>query len=215
MAKDQSYTLAMIDRAVLGNIIFPVGRFNKNQTRKMAKSFGLEISSKPDSQEICFIPDNDYTARLETLCPQLVRQGNIIDSSGRILGTHNGIHHFTIGQRRGLKIAMGVPWYVTKLDASQNTVTLGPEQELLHKGLSATEPNWLIDRPSEAFAALIKTRYNDKPVPGCVYPDEQIIKVIFDQPILAATPGQAVVFYLKNEKGLKVAGSAWIKETFD
>ena len=215
MAKDQSYALSMIDRQVLKNVLFPVGRLEKAQTRKIAEDLGLEVSGKPDSQEICFIPDNDYAAKLEGLCPEVVRQGNIIDSSGKILGTHNGIHRFTIGQRRGLKVAMGVPFYVTQLDAVQNTVTLGPDEELLHKGLTAAGASWLIDKPSEAFAALIKIRYNHKPVSGFVTPDKDTVRVSFDQPLRAITPGQAVVFYLKNENGLKVAGAAWIQKAFD
>lgn len=215
LAKDQSYALAMINREVLENVLFPVGRLEKTQTRKIAESLGLEVSNKPDSQEICFIPDNDYAAKLESLCPEVVREGNIIDSSGKILGTHNGIHRFTIGQRRGLKVAMGVPYYVTKLDAEKNTVTLGPDQELLHKNLTAVGANWLINEPSQAFAALIKIRYNHKPVSGYVEPGKDTVKVSFDQPLRAITPGQAVVFYLKNKNGLKVAGGAWIKESFD
>ena len=214
-AKDQSYALAMINRSVLENILFPVGQLDKSQTRKMAESLGLEVSNKPDSQEICFIPDNDYAARLEKLCPELVHKGNIVDGSGKVLGAHEGIHRFTIGQRRGLKVAMGVPYYVTKLNAPENTVTLGPDEELLHKGLTAEGANWLIDKPSESFAALIKIRYNHRPVSGYVHPETDIVKVVFDESIRAITPGQAVVFYLKNEKGLKVAGGAWIKETFD
>jgi tRNA-specific 2-thiouridylase len=214
-AKDQSYALAMINRSVLKDVLFPLGRLDKSQTRKMAETLGLEVSSKPDSQEICFIPDNDYAAKLESLCPEVVRQGNIIDSSGKILGTHSGIHRFTIGQRRGLRIAMGVPYYVTKLDAAENTVTLGTDEELLHRNLMADGANWLIDEPAEAFAALIKIRYNQKPVSGSVMPQKDTVKVSFDQPVRAITPGQAVVFYIKNEKGLKVAGGAWIKEVFD
>jgi tRNA-specific 2-thiouridylase len=215
MTKDQSYALAMIDRPVLENILFPVGHFDKSQTRKIAESLGLEVSNKPDSQEICFIPDNDYASRLERLCPELVHKGNIVNDSGKVLGTHEGIHRFTIGQRRGLKVAMGVPYYVTKLNALENTVTLGPDEELLHKGLTAERANWLIDKPSESFAALIKIRYNHKPVSGYVHPEKNVVKVVFGQPVRAITPGQAVVLYLKNEKGLKVAGGAWIKETFD
>ena len=214
-AKDQSYALAMIDRSVLEKVFFPVGHLDKSQTRKIAESLGLEVSNKPDSQEICFIPDNDYAARLEKLCPELVHKGDIVDSNGKVLGIHDGIHRFTIGQRRGLKVAMGVPYYVTKLDASENTVTLGPDEELLHKGLTAEGASWLIDKPSESFAASIKIRYNHRPVSGYVHPEKDIVKVVFDQSIRAITPGQAVVFYLKNEKGLKVAGGAWIKETFD
>ncbi|MGB8225804.1 MAG: tRNA 2-thiouridine(34) synthase MnmA [Sedimentisphaerales bacterium] len=215
MAKDQSYALAMINREVLKNVLFPVGCLDKSQTRKTAENLGLEVSGKPDSQEICFIPDNDYAAKLESLCPEVIHEGNIIDSGGKILGTHNGIHRFTIGQRRGLKVAMGVPYYVTKLDAGKNTVTLGPDQELLHKNLTAVGANWLINEPSEAFAALIKIRYNHKPVSGYVEPGRDTVKISFDQPLRAITPGQAVVFYLKNENGLKVAGGAWIKESFD
>ena len=110
---------------------------------------------------------------------------------------------------------MGVPFYVTQLDAVQNTVTLGPDEELLHKGLTAAGASWLIDKPSEAFAALIKIRYNHKPVSGFVTPDKDTVRVSFDQPLRAITPGQAVVFYLKNENGLKVAGAAWIQKAFD
>lgn len=215
LQKDQSYALSMIDRKVLKNVLFPVGKLEKSQTRKIAESLGLEVSKKKDSQEICFIPDNDYAAKLENLCPEIVRQGNIIDSSGKILGTHNGIHNFTIGQRRGLKIAMGVPFYVTKIDAAKNTVTLGPDDELLHKGLNAVNTNWLIDRPTKPFAAMIKIRYNHKPVPGLVKPEDDNVKVEFEKPLRAITPGQAVVFYLKNDNGLKVAGGAWIQEAFD
>ena len=213
--KDQSYALAMINRSILENVLFPVGHLDKSQTRKMAESLGLEVSNKPDSQEICFIPDNDYIARLEKLCPELVHKGNIVDSSGKVLGTHDGIHRFTIGQRRGLKIAMGVPYYITKLNAPENTVTLGPDEGLLHKGLTAEGASWLINEPTESFAALIKIRYNHRPISGYVYPEKDIVKVVFDQSIRAITPGQVVVFYLKDEKGLKVAGGAWIKETFD
>jgi tRNA-specific 2-thiouridylase len=213
--KDQSYALAMIDRSVLENVLFPIGHLDKSQTRKTAEDLDLEVSNKPDSQEICFIPDNDYAVRLEQWCPELVRKGNIIDSNGNILGTHEGIHQFTIGQRRGLKVAMGIPYYVTKLNAPENTVTLGPDERLLHRGLTAERANWLIDKPSESFAALIKIRYNHRPVSGYAYSEKDIVKVAFDQPIRAITPGQAVVFYLKNKNGLKVVCGAWIKETFD
>ncbi|MGA2914877.1 MAG: tRNA 2-thiouridine(34) synthase MnmA [Sedimentisphaerales bacterium] len=215
LTKDQSYALSMIDRKILKNVLFPVGKLEKTQTRKIAQNLGLEVSNKPDSQEICFIPDNDYAAKLESLCPEIVRRGNIIDSSGKILGTHNGIHHFTIGQRRGLKVAMGIPFYVTNINAVQNTVMLGPDDELLHKGLTAANVNWLIDKPAQTFAALIKIRYNHKPAPGFVTPENDNVKVSFDKPLRAITPGQAVVFYLKNENGLKVAGGAWIQEAYD
>ncbi len=214
-AKDQSYALAMINRSVLPYILFPLSDFDKSHTRSLAEKLGLSVSSKPDSQEICFIPDNDYAGKLEELCPDIAKQGNIIDSSGKILGTHTGIHHFTIGQRRGVKVAMGVPWYVTKLDSETNTVTLGPSEDLVHKSLLASNPNWLIDLPQQPFAAKIKIRYNHKPVNGMVYPQQNSVKIIFDQPLRAITPGQTAVFYIDSPAGLKVAGGAWIDRTID
>jgi tRNA-specific 2-thiouridylase len=215
-AKDQSYALAMIDRAVLPYLIFPLGSFdNKEQTRQMATKLGLSVSDKPDSQEICFIPDNDYAAKLCQLCPDVAKEGSIIDTAGKILGTHTGIHNFTIGQRRGVKVAMGIPWYVTKLDSITNTVTLGPAEDLICKSLLASGPNWLIDIPTQPFAAKIKIRYNHKPVDGTVYPQQNCVKVEFDQPLRAVTPGQAVVYYLQTPLGLKMAGGAWIDKALD
>lgn len=211
-AKDQSYALAMIKRDVLPYLIFPLGDFDKSHTRQIAKKLGLSVSDKADSQEICFIPDNNYAGKLEELCPSVSREGNIIDSSGKILGTHNGVHHFTIGQRRGARVAMGTPWYVTKLDSVRNTVTLGPIEDLVHKSLTASNPNWLIETPLEPFAAKVKIRYNHKPVQGTVYPQQDSVKIVFDQPLRAITPGQAAVFYLESPAGLKMAGGAWIDE---
>jgi tRNA-specific 2-thiouridylase len=213
--KDQSYALAMIKRNVLPFLLFPLGDFDKSHTRQIAKKLGLSVSDKADSQEICFIPDNDYAGKLEQLCPDISRAGNIIDSGGKILGTHNGIHNFTIGQRRGVRIAMGVPWYITKLDSITNTVTLGPLDELIHKSLIASSPNWLIDEPLQPFAAKVKIRYNHKPVSATVYPQPDSVKVVFDRPLKAITPGQTAVFYLESSAGLKMAGGAWIDEATD
>ena len=214
--KDQSYALAMIKRDILPYLIFPLGDFaNKEQTRQTAKKLGLSVSGKADSQEICFIPDNDYAGKLEQLCPDVVRTGNIVDSTGKILGTHTGIHLFTIGQRRGVKVAMGTPWYVTKLDSSTNTVTLGPGDELIHSSLLASNPNWLIEPPKEPFAAKIKIRYNHKAVNGTVYPMQNSVKVVFEQPLRAITPGQTAVFYIDSPLGQKLAGGAWIDYAMD
>jgi tRNA-specific 2-thiouridylase len=214
--KDQSYALAMINRNVLRHLLFPLGNFaNKEQTRQAAKKLGISVSDKADSQEICFIPDNDYAGTLERISPEVVRAGKIIDSSGKILGEHSGIHRFTIGQRRGVRVAMGTPWYVTKLDAATNTVVLGPADELTHKSLLASNPNWLVDTPQEPFAAQIKIRYNHKAVSGTVFPQGDTVKVTFDQPLRAITPGQAVVFYVDSPYGAKVAGGAWIDEAIE
>jgi tRNA-uridine 2-sulfurtransferase len=212
LAKDQSYALSMIDRNVLGKIILPLGKLEKSQTRKTAKELGIEVSDKPDSQEICFIPDNDYAGKLEQLCPELVRQGNIVNSDGKILGTHNGVHRFTIGQRRGARVAMGVPYYVVGLDAEKNQVVLGTNEELEYNALTAEQVNWLTNKPKEQFEAMIKIRYNQKPMPGHIRMENDCVKIVFDSPVRAITPGQAAVFYLKTNSGLKVAGGGWIKK---
>ena len=215
IAKDQSYVLAMIDKAILPYLVLPMGDYFKNQTREMAKQFGLYNAQKAESQEICFIPNDDYAAVLEQRCPQLVRKGNIIDSSGKILGEHDGIHRFTIGQRRGLRIAMGKPYYVVKIDAESNTVTLGPKEEVMHKKLFATGVNWLIDATETAFRATIKIRYNGKGSPGLVTPQQDRVAVEFDEPISAITPGQLAVFYLEKNDYKKVAGGGWIDKVAD
>lgn len=213
--KDQSYALAMINRSVLPYLIFPLDDLDKNQTRQLAQKFGIAVSDKADSQEICFIPDNDYAGKLEELSPEVIKTGQIVDSSGKVLGQHSGIHNFTIGQRRGVRVAMGTPWYVTKLDSDSNTVILGPSEELIHTSLIASNPNWLIDTPKEPFAAKIKIRYNHKAVSGIVFPQGEMVKVEFDNPLRAITPGQAVVFYLDTANGQKIAGGAWIENAID
>ncbi len=215
LKKDQSYALAMIDRSVLGHLIFPMGVFEKHQTRKTASKFGLHIDDKPDSQELCFIPDNDYIAKLEYHCPELARQGNIIDPDGNVLGTHNGVHRFTVGQRRGLKVALGKPAYVVSIDAETNTVVLGGKNCLMHKKLVGRCVNWLIDRPAEPFDAKIKIRYNHSGAAGRVYPQQDKVIVEFDEPIASITPGQAVVFYIPSGSDIQLAGGAWIESAFD
>jgi len=208
--KDQSYALAMINKDILPYIILPMGKYSKNQTRQMAAKFGLGTEQRQESQEICFIPNNDYISVLEEKCPELVRKGNIVDSTGQILGRHNGIHRFTIGQRRGLRVAMGKPYYVVKIDAETNTVTLGPKQELMHKKLTATEVIWLTEKPNSAFPARVKIRYNDRGASATVAPQENSVVVEFDEPVSAITQGQLAAFYIQNELGSRVAGGGWI-----
>ena len=214
-AKDQSYALAMIDRNVLAHTILPMGDYTKQQTRKMAAEFGLGTEHKAESQEICFIPDDDYVAVLERRFPELVREGDIVDSSGRILGKHNGIHKFTIGQRRGLRVAMGKPYYVVKIDAQTNTVTLGPKEEVMHRKLLASGVSWLIDEPASAFAAKVKIRYNDRGSQATVIPQGDKVIVEFDKLTAAITPGQLAVFYVQEEEYSRVIGGGWIDKAAD
>ena len=211
-AKDQSYTLSMIDKNILPYVILPMGDYSKDRTREMAAKFGLGTAQKAESQEICFIPNDDYAAVLEERCPELVRKGHIVDSSGRVLGEHNGVHRFTIGQRRGLGVAMGEPYYVVNIDAESNTVTLGPKEEGMHRKLFATGVNWLADEPASAFRAKVKIRYNDNGASAMVSPQEDGAIVEFDEPISAITPGQLAAFYVQEGENSRVFGGGWIKE---
>jgi len=214
-AKDQSYALAMIDKDILAYVIFPMGGYSKEQTREMAAKFGLGTEKRRESQEICFIPNGDWGGVLERRCPELVRKGNIVDTSGKILGEHNGVHRFTIGQRRGLRVAMGKPYYVIKIDAESNTVTLGAKEEVMQRQLKATGVNWLTSEPVSAFRARVKIRYNDGGASATVLPAGDGVFVEFDEPLAAITPGQLAVFYVQEGNGSRVAGGGWIERVTD
>jgi tRNA-specific 2-thiouridylase len=219
-AKDQSYALAMIDSKILPYIILPMGSYSKKQTREMAAKFGLGTEQKAESQEICFIPDYDYIAFLEQRYPEIVRKGSIINSSGNILGEHNGIHRFTIGQRRGLHVAMGKPYYVVKIDAMNNTVTLGPKEELMYRQLLATDVNWLIDElpiqpGTSTFRAIVKIRYRDIGTSALVSAKDNSVTVVFDEPKPAITPGQLAAFYLQEGDNNRIIGGGWIDKVYN
>lgn len=212
-AKDQSYALAMIRREVLRNLILPMGDRTKQRARETAKRLGL--AEREESQEICFIPDDDYVAVLEQKCSGLSGPGDIVDSSGKVLGRHEGIYGYTIGQRRGLRIAMGKPYYVVAIDSQTNTVVLGPKEKLLHRKLLAANVNWLMGEPQSAFEVLVKIRYNDSGTPAKVYTEGSNVVVEFDEPVSAITAGQLAVFYIKEGEDLRVAGGAWIDRAYD
>ncbi len=215
VAKDQSYALSMIDRGVLPNIILPMGCYSKGQTREMAAKFGLGTAQKAESQEICFIPDDDYVSMLEQRCPELVREGKIVSSDGNLLGEHSGVHRFTIGQRRGLRVAMGKPYYVARIDAESNTVTLAPKEEVVHRKLWVTGVNWLVDKPASSFRAKVKIRYNDSGASASVFPQGDTAIAEFDEPNLAITPGQLAVFYIEEGGNYRVVGGGWIDKAAD
>jgi tRNA-specific 2-thiouridylase len=214
-AKDQSYVLSMIDKDVLQYIMLPIGNYSKKQTRLMAAKFGLGTENRKESQEICFVPNDDYTALLEKRHPELVRPGNIIDAAGKSLGCHNGIHRFTIGQRRGLHVAMGKPYYVARIDADSNNIVLAPQEQVMHRRLWAAQVNWLVDKPKSPFQAKVKIRYNDKGSAATIYPDGDSVIVEFDQPKLAITPGQLAVFYVLEQDTYRVFGGGWIDKAAD
>lgn len=214
-ARDQSYVLSMIRREVLGHILFPMADITKDRVRQIAGEHGLITQHKKDSQEICFIPDNDYVARLRQWRPDIGAKGKVVDTDGRLLGEHDGIHRFTIGQRRGLGIALGKPAYVVRIDPETNTVTLGSKEDLLSRSLLAADINWLIDPPTAPFAARVKIRYNHRGAPATVRPDPDRpdrARIDFDPPVSAVTPGQAAVIYLTSAPDAIVAGGGWIQQ---
>ena len=209
--KDQSYVLFGIRREVLPRCLFPLGEVaDKRDVRRIAAELGLRVHDKPDSQEICFVPHQDYRCLVRQRRPDTCHPGEIRDRAGKVLGTHDGVAGFTIGQRRGLGIALGSPVYVTRLDVLNNVVTVGPRAELLSSGLIAEGVNWLwraaLEQP---VRAEIKIRYLHEPAPGALrlLPGGDV-EVRFDTPQPAVTPGQAAVFY----DGQIVLGGGWIRE---
>jgi tRNA-specific 2-thiouridylase len=215
IAKDQSYVLSMIPRERLDHILLPLATQSKQETRKTAEHFGLQTHHKKDSQEICFIPGDDYITMLRQWRPNIGQPGEIIDTEGNILGRHEGIYCYTIGQRRGLGIALGKPAYVVRIDADSNTITLGGKKDLSSNQLRAEQVNWLIDPPSDPFPAKVKIRYNHAGDMATIIPcrDRQDeIRIIFDRPVLSITPGQTAVMYIADEKQWQVAGGGWIAE---
>lgn len=196
--KDQTYFLYYIPKEEIEYIIFPLqNRTSKEETRKIAEKNSLQVAHKKDSQEICFIPDNDYQKFLQKYSSQKPKVGNIVLKDGTVLGKHNGLINYTIGQRKGLGISYKEPLYVIKLDIQKNQVIVGTEQDLYSKELIANEINWLaIDKLNEPLKLKAKVRYRAKEAECTVYPIEnEQVKVIFDEPQRAITPGQSVVFY--------------------
>lgn len=208
--KDQTYVLFGVRRDALARCLFPIGHVaHKAEVRRLAADLGLSLHDKPESQEICFVPEGDYRALLEARRPELLRPGEIRDESGRVLGRHEGVAAYTIGQRRGLG-ALGRPVYVTRLDVLANVVTVGDREALLSSGLVAERFNWLVDPPAVGAwgRAEVKIRRMHTAAGGRfrVHPDGAI-EVAFDSPQPAVTPGQAAVLY----DGDVVLGGGWIR----
>ncbi|UCC30565.1 MAG: tRNA 2-thiouridine(34) synthase MnmA [Phycisphaerales bacterium] len=208
--KDQSYVLFGLGRTILDRTLFPVGELTKSEVRDIATRFSLPNREKPDSVEICFVPDRDYARVVRQRRPEAFIEGDVRDQTGRVIGRHKGIGQYTIGQRRGLGIAAGRPIYVTQLDVSSNTVTVGDGEVLLETILEANGVSLLADVPDGPFRAQVQIRYLHRAAPATVEMlGESRIRVTFDEPQRAVTPGQAVVFY----DGDVVLGGAWIDGT--
>lgn len=204
--KDQSYFLFALNLQQLSRVIFPLGGYTKDKVRKMAADFGLPVKDKGESQEICFIPDDDYIRFLEEEGGVLPLDGLVVDACGNSLGKHTGIHRFTVGQRRGMGIAHTEPLYVVGVDAGKNEVIAGTVEELFCTGLMASDFNWLVT-PDFPLSSTCKIRYRHQPVDCEVSrAEEGLIRVAFSNPQKSVTPGQAVVLY-DNERLL---GGGWI-----
>lgn len=228
--KDQSYFLYRLNQKQLEDVLFPLGNYTKPQVRALARKFDLPVKDKPGSQEICFIPNEDYREFLKHRLPQIsatkpggsakhfggkslpmgtaIKSGLILDTKGNVLGEHKGIPFYTIGQRESLGVALGYPVYVMRINAKDNTIVVGRREEALSYGLIANDLNF-IDKPFKRKVALkVKIRYNHKEIASKVMPfGRKRIKIIFSKPQFAVTPGQSAVFY----KGQEVIGGGIIE----
>ena len=195
-SKDQSYVLYSLTQEQLAHIRFPLGGLSKSEVRRIAEENGFVNASKPDSQDICFVPDGNYAGFIESRCGKMT-SGDFITSDGTILGRHKGISHYTIGQRKHLGISVGKPIYVVGIRAEDNTVVLGDEEELFDTTARVADFNWISgEAPEGAVRCLAKTRYRQQEQPATAFPnDDGSVTVIFDAPVRAITPGQACVLY--------------------
>ncbi len=196
-SKDQSYVLYMLTQDALSRIMLPLGDLTKDDVRQIASRQGFQNAKKRDSQDICFVPDGDYGAFIERFTGRKSVPGNFVDEDGRILGTHRGVVHYTIGQRRGLRIAMNRRMYVKKIDPASNTVTLSDDASLYRRELDADHINLIaMDRIDGTLRASVRVRYSQKAAPAqVIQTDDDRIHVIFDEPQRAIAPGQAAVIY--------------------
>ena len=209
-AKDQSYFLFTLTQPQLAHALFPVGALDKTAVREQARQLGLPVAEKPDSHEICFVPDGNHAAFVERqgMAAAMKRGGAIRDVTGRVVGRHDGVHRFTVGQRKGLGLSSPIPLYVVGLDADANTVTVGPHEALERTTLTASNVNWIAAvPPAKGTRVTAQIRHRHREAAGAVTPvDGDRLQLTFDEPQTAVAPGQAVVLY----RGDVVIGGGWI-----
>lgn len=195
-SKDQTYVLYHLTQQQLSHLLLPLGEETKSALRRQAGEAGLENADKPDSQDICFVPDGDYAAFLERYTGEPLRSGNMVDKTGAVLATHTGFEKYTIGQRKGLGVSFGEPRFVIGKNAERKEIVLGESADLFQTELWAKDVNIIIaDSLSEPLRVHAKTRYSQKEQPATLYMESGKAHVVFDEPQRAITPGQAVVFY--------------------
>ncbi len=208
--KDQSYVLFGISKSMLPRMRFPVGEYDKHQIRELASHIGLDVAEKKDSQEICFVTSGKHDEFVRERRGDIDTSGQIITADGTVVGEHPGIERFTIGQRKGLRVAMGEPYFVTRIDVETCQVVIGKKEELARTELVADRTNWLIEPPVSSFQCQAKIRYNSPAEPATVTMlDDGQIRVVFDNPRFGVAPGQAVVCYDQD----RVLGGGWIHST--
>jgi len=217
LTKDQSYFLFGLTQEQLSRTMFPLGSLHKEEVRELARKYRLPVAAKPESQEICFVPGNDYSRFVDTYREayqgnpdggEQGRAGEIVAPDGRVLGKHDGLHRFTVGQRKGLGIAVGQPLYVIALDRATRRVTVGDDSALRARTCFTRDNNWIaVESPCSGMRVEAKIRHKHVAAPATLFPDAELVRVEFDEPQRAITPGQAAVFY----QGDVVVGGGWIE----
>ena len=208
--RDQSYFLFNTTREQLNFLRFPLGNLLKKETREIAKNLDLNVADKPDSQDICFVPNGDYVSVIEKFRPDSFKKGNIKNTSGKVLGVHEGIVNFTIGQRKGIKIAHHEPLYVIDIIADKNEIIVGAKDELLKKEILLKDINFLVNKEFFNNEIFVKVRSTGKLLRSKLNINNGSTKLIFLEDEYGISPGQACVFYSKDELGDKVLGGGWI-----
>ena len=216
--RDQSYFLFTTTPDQLNYLRFPLGEMPKSETRRIAAELGLGVADKADSQDICFVPSGRYTSVIEKLRPEAMTAGDIVHVDGRVLGRHDGIMSYTIGQRRGLGVATGEPLFVVRLDAARAEVVVGPKEALFTRKIALRDVNWLGDEPIEECvgdgrAVFVKIRSTQGPIPARLFADAEGVFVTLDDGDHGVSPGQACVFYDGAGTGARVFGGGWIAST--
>ena len=205
-SKDQSYVLFGLERELLSNVLFPVGDQTKATIRELARETGLRVADKPDSQEICFVPDNDYAGFVRRHRGERDTAGELVDTAGAVVGKHAGYEKFTVGQRKGLGVAFGAPRFVVRIEPETKRVVIGTHEQLGRRELRADRCNWLTDLPP-AFRCTAQIRYQHRPAGAEVVRTDDGFAVTFDEPQYGVAPGQACVLY----DGDRVLGGGWIR----
>ncbi len=197
--KDQSYALYNLTQEQLSKTLMPDGAYSKSEIRKIAEKIGLKVANKPDSQDICFVPDGDYGTFIKESTNVVIPEGDFVDNMGNVIGRHKGITNYTIGQRKGLGIALGVPAYVTAIDKANNRVVIGSNEDLFKKSVLIKDYNPMgLGKITDEVRCFGKLRYNQQKSPCIIRPKGEYIEAVFDEPQRAVTPGQAAVFYDDN-----------------